>query len=123
MSSPTYKLFYWPHLPGRGEFVRLILEQAGAPYEDVARGPPQDLQVVADAKNGALGQVHYAPPILQISEDFSLSQTSVICAYLARKHGLVPEGDHKWVAAQIEHTVQDIVGEVWYMSTYCVLGY
>jgi len=39
-----YQLYYWPTIPGRGEFVRLALEQAGAEYEDVARasgrGPP-----------------------------------------------------------------------------------
>ena len=35
---PTrYELYYWPNIPGRGEFVRLVLEEAGAPYVDVAR--------------------------------------------------------------------------------------
>lgn len=32
-----YELFYWPSIQGRGEFVRLALEQAGAEYIDVAR--------------------------------------------------------------------------------------
>ncbi len=32
-----YELFYWPGLQGRGEFVRLALEEAGADYVDVCR--------------------------------------------------------------------------------------
>ncbi len=32
-----YELFYWPGIPGRGEYVRLALEEAGAPYIDVPR--------------------------------------------------------------------------------------
>ena len=34
-----YELYYWPEIQGRGEFVRLALEEAGAPYVDVARQP------------------------------------------------------------------------------------
>ena len=34
-----YQLYYWPEIQGRGEFVRLALEDAGASYEDVARKP------------------------------------------------------------------------------------
>ena len=32
-----YQLYYWPEIQGRGEFVRLALEEAGADYVDVAR--------------------------------------------------------------------------------------
>lgn len=31
-----YELIYWPTLPGRGEHVRLLLEEAGAEYTDTA---------------------------------------------------------------------------------------
>jgi glutathione S-transferase len=34
----TYELYYWPMIQGRGEFVRLALEEAGADYSDVCRG-------------------------------------------------------------------------------------
>ena len=34
-----YELYYWPTIQGRGEFVRLALEAAGTPYDDVARRP------------------------------------------------------------------------------------
>jgi glutathione S-transferase len=33
----NYELYYWPTIQGRGEFVRLALEEAGARYRDVAR--------------------------------------------------------------------------------------
>jgi len=32
-----YELYYWAGIQGRGEFVRLALEEAGAEYVDVAR--------------------------------------------------------------------------------------
>ncbi len=34
----SYELFYWPGIQGRGEFLRLAFEEAGADYIDVARG-------------------------------------------------------------------------------------
>ena len=34
-----YELYYWPQIQGRGEFVRLALEEADADYVDVARKP------------------------------------------------------------------------------------
>ena len=42
----TYLLYYWPGIQGRGEFVRLALEEAGAAYVDVARGREEDGQGV-----------------------------------------------------------------------------
>src|ERR687895_15573 len=39
LRSMSYELYYWPGIPGRGEFVRLALEDAGAEYVDVARRP------------------------------------------------------------------------------------
>jgi glutathione S-transferase len=43
----TYELFYWPTIQGRGEFVRLALEQAGVEYTDVARSEGPELGVSA----------------------------------------------------------------------------
>ena len=37
MTPTPYELYYWPNIHGRGEFVRLVLEEAGAPYVDVGR--------------------------------------------------------------------------------------
>jgi len=36
----AYELYYWPGIQGRGEFVRLALEEAGADYIDVAAARP-----------------------------------------------------------------------------------
>jgi hypothetical protein len=40
----TYELYYWPGIQGRGEFIRLALEEAGAPVafnnEDLFRHYP-----------------------------------------------------------------------------------
>jgi glutathione S-transferase len=33
----AYEFYYWPSMQGRGEFVRLALEEAGADYIDIAR--------------------------------------------------------------------------------------
>ena len=41
-SAAKYELYYWPSLQGRGEFVRLALEEAGADYVDVARLPAKE---------------------------------------------------------------------------------
>src|SRR5207237_9516094 len=42
MTDPVYELYYWPSIQGRGEFIRLALEEAGAPYVDVARQSEKD---------------------------------------------------------------------------------
>ncbi|XXY26939.1 hypothetical protein WMF15_42180 [Sorangium sp. So ce233] len=39
MNAPTYELYCWPGIQGRGECVRLALDDAGAPDVDVARLP------------------------------------------------------------------------------------
>lgn len=111
MATP-YRLYYWA-IPGRGEFIRQLLEYVGAPYEDVAQGP-EGVSAVAALRSGTLaGCPHFAPPILQVSETLSLSQTPVISAYIAKMHGLMPDGEGKeYIAMQIDHTVQDVVTEV-----------
>lgn len=106
-----YKLYYWP-IPGRGEFIRFLLEYAQVPYMDVARDFAGGMPAVVGAKTGLPNALHFALPILEISDNFSISQTSVICAYLARRHGLMPTGNDEYIAMQIDHTVHDIVVEM-----------
>lgn len=85
MSTP-YKLYYWPVLPGRGEVIRMILEDAGAPYRDVARD--EGFAAITAAREGALGEPRpYAPPVLKHGE-LVLSQSAVIARYLGERHGL-----------------------------------
>src|SRR5215207_6645393 len=72
----AYELFYWPTIQGRGEFVRLALEDAGAAYVDVARerGTDEMLSILGDA-----GQQHipFAPPFLRHGKRL-IGQTAVI---------------------------------------------
>ncbi|HEY9343757.1 MAG TPA: glutathione S-transferase, partial [Inquilinus sp.] len=62
----AYELYYWPEIQGRGEFVRLALEQAGADYVDVARGEDDDLPgLMHYMQDGAVPQPPFAPPYLK----------------------------------------------------------
>jgi len=104
MASPTpkrqktpkslpYELLYWPGIPGRGEHIRLALEEGGATYTDTAHQPSGMSTVLAqiDTKNlgDALNPPPLAPPILKHG-DLLLSQTPNILLYLGPKLGLVP---------------------------------
>lgn len=115
MSETTYQLYYWPFIPGRGEFVRLVLEEAGAPYVDVARLSEEEgggtSAILHFMKGDAPGMSPFAPPIL-VAGDLVLSHTTNICRYLAEKHGLMPPGDDHWLAQGLHLTVSDVVSEV-----------
>jgi glutathione S-transferase len=110
-----YRLYYWPGIPGRGEFVRLALEAAGARYTDVAREPqrggggvPAMLRLMED---NAL-RPPFAPPILGAGR-LLIAQTANILQYLAPRHGLVPDDEQSRVwAHQLQLTVTDFVAEV-----------
>ncbi len=103
----AYELFYWPGLQGRGEFVRLALEAAGAQYIDVARtkGGMARLQAI-------LAAGHFAPPVLR-DGDVVLGQTAAILAYLGPRLGLVPDDEASRLRAlQLQFTIADLVEEV-----------
>ncbi|KAI1434019.1 hypothetical protein GGR50DRAFT_687909 [Xylaria sp. CBS 124048] len=89
-----YNLIYWPGIPGRGEFVRLALEEGGAEYTDTAREETGINEVLAQIKGDNIGDEHspppFAPPILRHG-DLLISQTPNILLYLGPKLGLVPE--------------------------------
>ena len=115
MSDPEYRLYYWPEIQGRGEFVRLLLEDAGAPYLDVARLPEEEgggaMALMAVLESDVLRTPAFAPPILQHG-DLLISQTATICAYLGERHGLAPEGDARWRAQHLQLTIADFVAEI-----------
>ncbi len=115
MADAEYRLYYWPEIQGRGEFVRLVLEDVGAPYVDVARLPENEgggMQALMEfLKRDDVGTPAFAPPILK-HDDLSISQTANICAYLGERHGLAPEGDARWQAQQLQLTLADFVVEI-----------
>jgi glutathione S-transferase len=105
----TYELFYWPTIQGRGEFVRLALEEAGVPYVDVAREPGGMARMIA-CMDGA-DHPSFAPPFLKAGE-LLIGQTANILLFLGQRHGLAPDDEQGrlWVN-QIQLTIADLVAE------------
>lgn len=84
-----YELYYWPTIQGRGEFIRLLLEDVGADYVDVIR-KPEDQGGGREAMLGLLSETgQFAPPILKDGDTW-VSQTPLIMDYLGSRHGLAP---------------------------------
>ena len=108
----TYRLHYWPGIQGRGEFVRLVLEAAGQPYEDVARaGDGGEGKLVADWMRPDRVHPPFAPPYLEDGDQL-IGQVAAILMHLGRKHGLAPrdEAGALWTQ-QIQLTLADLVVE------------
>jgi glutathione S-transferase len=105
----SYELFYWPTIQGRGEFVRLALEEAGADYVDVAREPGgmQHMLAALDVED----RPPFAPPFLKAG-DLTIGQAANILLYLGRPHALAPpdEGARLWTH-QLQLTIADLVAE------------
>jgi glutathione S-transferase len=91
-----FKLYYWPTIPGRGEFVRLVLEDVGADYIDVVRLPETEGGGVDALRIQLETSGHFAPPFLKDGET-TISQTPLIMDYLGARHGLTPgdEGERR----------------------------
>jgi glutathione S-transferase len=106
-----YDLYYWPSIQGRGEFVRLALEEAGALYVDVARRPGGERAMMRVMGSSADGLAPFAPPFLR-SGKLLIAQTANILLYLAPRHQLVPAGEKARIYAhQLQLTVTDLVAE------------
>ncbi|HYD44719.1 MAG TPA: glutathione S-transferase [Phenylobacterium sp.] len=104
-----YELYYWPTIQGRGEFVRLALEQAGAPYRDVARTDEGEELLMREMERASWPP--FAPPYLKDGEVI-VGQTAAILLYLGPKLGLAPadEAGRLWTH-QIQLTLADLVAE------------
>jgi glutathione S-transferase len=106
-----YRLFYWPGIQGRGEFVRLALEDAGAPYDDVARGRGGTAAMMQFLDGKRPGMLPYAPPFLVVGKRV-IAQTAAILQFLAPRLGLVPSDEASRLAAhQLQLTIADVVAE------------
>jgi glutathione S-transferase len=110
-----YELYYWPQIQGRGEFIRLALEEGAADYVDVARLPASEggggaaiSRLLEDARDG---RTPFAPPILKAGK-LLISQTANILLYLGPRLGLVPKAEaaRLW-AHQLQLTIADLVAE------------
>jgi glutathione S-transferase len=103
-----YELYYQPSIQGRGEFVRLALEDAGADYIDVARAPDFGRPgIMKFLENPALEHPPFAPPFLKAGK-LLISQTANILQFLAPRLNLAPksEAGRLW-AHQLQLTIAD----------------
>ena len=106
-----YELYYWPGIQGRGEYVRLALEEAGAEYADVARSE-RGMAAMMRMMEARSGTPPFAPPFLKAGK-LVIGQTANILLYLGSRHGLAPkaEAGKLWVH-QLQLTVADFVVEI-----------
>jgi glutathione S-transferase len=114
----TYELYYWPGIQGRGEFVRLALEEGGARYRDVAAlpqssggGVPAILRVLAAR---GLTRPPFAPPILKAGRRL-IAQTPNILLFLGGRLRLAPadEAGRLWTH-QLQLTILDLYLEIFH---------
>ncbi|MEO8408254.1 MAG: glutathione S-transferase family protein [Oxalobacteraceae bacterium] len=111
-----YQLYYWPTIQGRGEFIRLALEEAGADYDDVARGSESDAMgmpaLMRLLDSDAIDHPPFAPPFLKGGNRI-IGQTANILLYLGPRLGLVPEDETSrlW-AHQLQLTIADLLSEI-----------
>jgi len=102
-----YELYYWPSIQGRGEFVRLALEEAGADYAEVARLPRGVAALTRFLEGGSEARRPFAPPFLKAGK-LVIAQTANILLWLAPRHTLAPKGEaaRLW-AHQLQLTIAD----------------
>jgi len=105
-----YQLYYWPEIQGRGEFVRLALEDAGASYEDVARKPggTDRMMKMMEGKK----RPPFAPPFIKAGT-LVIAQVAEILFYLGPRLKLAPraKADRLWLH-QLQLTITDFVKEI-----------
>ncbi len=107
-----YELHYWPTIQGRGEYVRLALEDAGIPYKDVARTKGGEDKLVAELDDKRLDHPPFAPPFLKAGK-LVIGQTANILLFLGERHALAPKTDagRLWTH-QLQLTIADLVVEI-----------
>jgi glutathione S-transferase len=106
-----YELYYWPSIQGRGEFVRLALEDAGADYVEVARRSKGMAAMMRFMESSAIDRPPFAPPFLKAGK-FVIAQTANILFYLGPRLDHVPKSEPSrlW-AHQLQLTIADWVAE------------
>ena len=106
-----YELYYWDGIQGRGEFVRLALEEAAADYVDVAREPGGQNKMLRLLDGEEVEHPPFAPPFLRAGE-LLIAQTANILFYLGPHLDLAPadEARRLW-AHQLQLTIADFVDE------------
>ncbi|GGB01625.1 glutathione S-transferase [Brucella endophytica] len=108
----TYRLYYWDGLQGRGEFIRLALEEADASYVDIAREPGGTAAMMEIMESRDEPYIPFAPPFLR-DGDVIVSQVANILQYLGPKLGLSPEDAKlRYFAHGLQLTITDFLAEI-----------
>src|SRR5262245_53265810 len=112
LRTMRYELYYWPMIQGRGEFVRLALEEAGANYVDVARRKNGMAAMMKLMEQKRAKRPPFAPPFLKAGK-VVIAHTANILLYLGPRLGLSPrdEAGRLWVD-QLQLTISDFVAEI-----------
>jgi len=114
----TYELYYWPGIQGRGEFVRLALEEAAVRYvytalvpEAQGGGVPAILRVL---EGKGTRRPPFAPPILRVHRRY-IAQTPNILLFLGDRLRLAPadEQGRLWTH-QLQLTIFDFYMEIFH---------
>jgi glutathione S-transferase len=107
-----YELYYWSEIQGRGEYVRLALEETGADYLDVARRAGGEEKMMRMMEGRGLKTPSFAPPFLKAGK-LVIGQTANILLYLGGQHALAPKADagRLWVH-QLQLTLADFIVEI-----------
>jgi len=112
----TYELYYWPGIQGRGEYVRLALEDAGAAYVDIARlpedgggGVPALEKFLAESERA---RPPFAPPFLKVGRQV-IGQTANILLFLGKRLELAPrDASGRLWTHQLQLTISDFLVEI-----------
>lgn len=109
----SYELYYWDGIQGRGEFVRLALEDAGADYVDVTREPGRGTgEMMKLMASTTEAYIPFAPPFLKDGDQI-ISHVANILLYLGPKLGLAPKDEAlRWFANGLQLTITDFIAEV-----------
>jgi len=106
-----YELYYWTGIQGRGEFIRLALEDAGVAYTDMARVHGDGI-ITPFLEGKADGAQPFAPPFLKAGR-MMVAQVSAILDFLGPTLDLVPQAASRRIQAlQLQLTIADLVAEV-----------
>jgi glutathione S-transferase len=106
-----YELYYWPGIQGRGEFIRLALEEAGADYLDVARGK-RGTAAMMKMMEARSGTPPFAPPFLKAGK-LVIGQVANVLLYLGPRHALAPKAEAGLLRVhQLQLTIADLVAEI-----------
>src|SRR5262245_48190154 len=111
-SAMRYELYYWSSIPGRGEFVRLALEEAGVAWVDVARIEDGEERMMGILDDKTIPARPFAAPFLKVGKRL-IGQTANILLFLGERHGLAPKTDAGRIwTHQLQLTLADFLVEV-----------